>query len=206
MATILTLKPKANDSKRAKPPRRLPYKTYRTREWLTESEVDALIKAAKGTGRCGERDALMILMAYRHGLRVSELTNMRWEQLDLKLGLFHVHRQKHGVDNDHPLMPDELRALKRMERDRKGGMYVFLSLQGAPLTRRGFHIAVALAGEKAGMAFPVHPHMLRHGCGYYLANKGVDTRTIQHYLGHRSIQHTVRYTEISSQRFNGLWD
>jgi hypothetical protein len=82
--------------------------------------------------------------------------------------------------------------------------YVFVSERGSPLTARTVHHIVAEAGRAAGFAFPVYPHMLRHACGFYLANKGVDTRALQQYLGHRNIQHTVRYTELTAQRFQNF--
>ena len=64
---------------------------------------------------------------------------------------------------------------------------------------------MARAGEQAKLPFPVHPHMLRHACGYQLANEGHDTRALQHYLGHKNIQHTVRYTELAPDRFKNFW-
>jgi site-specific recombinase XerD len=87
-----------------------------------------------------------------------------------------------------------------------GAAYLFVSERGGPLTARTVHHIVAMAGEAAGVPFPVHPHMLRHACGFYLANKGVDTRALQQYLGHRNIQHTVRYTELTPQRFQDFWN
>ncbi len=106
----------------------------------------------------------------------------------------------------NPLHGPELRALRRLKNDRPGMAYVFLSERGSPLTDRTIRHIMLRAGQEAGLPFPVHPHMLRHACGFYLANKGVDTRSIQHYLGHRNIQHTVRYTELAPHRFDGFWD
>jgi type 1 fimbriae regulatory protein FimB/type 1 fimbriae regulatory protein FimE len=142
----------------------------------------------------------------RHGLRVSELVALRWDQLDLKGGLLHVSRLKNGVPSTHPLRGPELRALRRLQRDYSGSTaYVFSTERGGPLTDSGVRKIVARAGEEARLGFPVHPHMLRHSCGYKLANDGHDTRAIQHYLGHRNIVHTVRYTNLAPDRFRSFW-
>lgn len=186
-------------------PKRLRNKDVRTREYLSESEVDALVKAAGNTGRHGHQDATLILLAYRHGLRVSELVSLRWDQCDLKLGLLHVNRAKNGSASSHPLRGPEIRALRRLARGYPDTPYVFVTERKGPLTTSTVRKLVTRAGEKAGMAFPVHPHMLRHGCGLKLANDGHDTRSVQQYLGHKNIQHTVRYTELTSKRFNKFW-
>lgn len=178
---------------------------YRAREHLTADEVKAMMKAAQGVGRYGHRDATAILLAYRHGLRASELCSLRREQLNLEQGELHVKRIKQGKPSTHPLSGDELRALRKLLKD-TSGPYVFTTERGGPLDRSGFLKLVRRAGEVAGLEFSVHPHMLRHGTGYYLANKGTDTRTIQDYLGHKNIQHTVRYTELAPGRFKGLWN
>jgi type 1 fimbriae regulatory protein FimE len=178
----------------------------RTREYLTSAEVDQLMRAARRVGRHGHRDATLILLAYRHGLRVSEIAGLRWDQIDLKGALLHVRRIKNGVPSVHPLRGPELRALRRLKNEYPGMAYVFVSERSTPISDRTIRHIVLRAGREAGLPFPVHPHMLRHACGFYLANKGVDTRSIQHYLGHRNIQHTVRYTELAPQRFDGFWD
>ena len=144
-------------------------------------------------------------MAYRHGLRVSELVSLKWEQIDLKRSQMHVNRLKNGSPATHPIEGDELRLLRRLKREYPDAPFIFTTERGGPLTRSTVAKLVSRAGQVAGLLFPIHPHMLRHGTGYYLANKGVPTRTIQSYLGHKSIQHTVRYTELSSQAFRGLW-
>jgi type 1 fimbriae regulatory protein FimB/type 1 fimbriae regulatory protein FimE len=177
----------------------------RTREHLTPSEVEALMETARKRSRYGHRDATMILLAYRHGFRVAELCALRWEQIDLKQGLLQVHRVKRGVPSTHPLRSTELRALRRLERDASASSYVFLSERNAPVSPAGFRKMLARIGEATSLPFPVHPHMLRHACGYKLANDGQDTRAIQLYLGHRNIQHTVKYTELSADRFKGFW-
>ena len=187
------------------PPKRIPNAELRSREYLTPVEVDSLMAAAGKTGRHGHRDQTIILVGYRHGLRVSELVGLRWEQVDLKAGLLHVNRVKNGTPATHPLRGPELRALRKVARDYPESPYVFSSERKGPLTASSVRKIVARAGKKARIPFPVHPHMLRHACGYKLANDGHDTRAIQHYLGHRNITHTVRYTELASDRFNGFW-
>jgi type 1 fimbriae regulatory protein FimB/type 1 fimbriae regulatory protein FimE len=177
----------------------------RTREYLTEAEVERLMKAA-GKNRWGHRDATMVLVAYRHGLRASELTDLRWDQVDLKTATLHVRRVKAGTPSSHPILGDELRALRRLQREQEPkSPFVFTSERGAPFTTAGFARMVERAGEAAKLALKAHPHMLRHACGYKLANDGHDTRALQAYLGHRNIQHTVRYTELSPTRFKEFW-
>ena len=187
------------------PPRRQPNRERRTREHLTPHEVDRLMKAASVVGRHGHRDRTLILQAYRHGLRVSELVALRWEQIDYRQGLLHVSRRKNGVASTHPLRGVELRALGRLQREYESSPYVFTTERHGSLTDSAVRKIVARAGEAAGIEFPVHPHMLRHACGFKLANEGHDTRAIQHYLGHRNIQHTVRYTELAPGRFKKFW-
>lgn len=181
------------------------YIEVREREYLTPDEVDALIKAARSIGRHGHRDGTLIMMAFRHGLRVSELTSLRWSAADLKQGTLYVSRLKGSTDSVHPLRGPEIRALRRLQRDYEANPYIFTTERRGPLTPSNFRKMVARAGIKADLGFPVHPHQLRHACGYYLANRGVDTRSIQAYLGHASISNTVRYTALSTTRFNDFW-
>ena len=147
----------------------------------------------------------MLLVSYRHGLRVSELVSLRWEQVDLKEGLIHINRLKNGTDSTHPLGGPELRALRKLERDYPDTPYLFISERGGPVSTATVRKMITRAGEKSKIPFPVHPHMLRHSTGYKLANDQQDTRAIQHYLGHKNIQHTVRYTELDKKRFNSFW-
>ena len=165
------------------------------REYLTEREVERLIKAAS-ENRWGHRDATAILIAYRHGLRASELVALRWDDIDLQTGKLHVRRAKGGTPSVHPIGPRESRALRKLQRDTIAAgthsQYVFVSERGSPLSVAGYQRMIARAGEAARFSFLVHSHMLRHGCGYKLANDGQDTRAIQHYLGHRSIASTAR--------------
>jgi type 1 fimbriae regulatory protein FimB/type 1 fimbriae regulatory protein FimE len=183
---------------------RLPNAYYRKREYLTEREVERLMKAA-GDNRHGHRDATMVLLAFRHGFRASELCDLRWDQIDLVHGRLHVSRRKSGLASTHPLTGTELRALRRLQREQEPGRYVFLSERGAPMSPAGFRRMIERLGPVANMPFNVHPHMLRHATGFKLANQGVDTRSLQQYLGHKNIQHTVRYTELSPERFRDFW-
>jgi integrase len=191
--------------KRTVIPRRRRNGDLRTREYLTEAEVERLMGAARGN-RYGHRDATMILVAYRHGLRVSELVDLRWDQVDFWTATLHVRRVKQGTPSTHPIIGDELRALRRLQREQEPkSTFVFTSERGAPFTSAGFARMIERAGIEAKFGFKPHPHMLRHACGYALANRGHDTRALQAYLGHKNIQHTVRYTELSPNRFKNFW-
>ena len=188
-----------------RPPKRVHNAEVRAREYLTNAEVDRLIKAA-GANRNGHRDATMVLVAYRHGLRPVELVTLRWDAIDFAHGQIHVSRAKNGSQSVHPLSGAELRALRRLKRDQEpSSPFVFTSERGAPFTTAGWRKMVARLGVAAKLGFKAHPHMFRHACGFQLANQGTDTRTLQAYLGHRNIQHTVRYTELSPTRFKNLW-
>jgi integrase len=191
--------------KRTVTPRRPPNRELRTREHLTEIEVGRLVRAAKDN-RWGHRDATMILVAYRHGLRAAELVDLRWEQVDFRTANLHVRRVKKGTPATHPILGDELRALRKLQREQEPkSPFVFISERGSPFTTAGFARMVERAGADAKLGFKAHPHMLRHACGFALASKGHDTRALQAYLGHRNIQHTVRYTELSPTRFKDFW-
>lgn len=186
-------------------PKRAPNRDLRTREYLTEAEVETLMDTAR-SNRWGHRDATMVLVAFRHGLRAAELVDLRWDQVEFATATLHVRRVKRGSPAAHPVRGDELRALRRLQREQEPkSPFVFTSERGAPFTTAGFARMVERAGTAAGFAFKAHPHMLRHATGYKLANDGHDTRALQAYLGHRNIQHTVRYTELSPSRFKEFW-
>lgn len=187
-----------------KVPGRPKNKDVRSREYLTLDEVEALMKAAGSVGRHQHRDKTLILTMFRHGLRVSEAIDLRWDQVNFKAGNMHVNRLKNGKPATHYLEGDEMRALRRLRRDYNGS-FIFVTERGGPMTRSTVNKLVERAGRNADISFPVHPHMLRHACGHYLANRGTDTRTIQDYLGHVSIAHTVGYTELLPHKFKGLW-
>jgi type 1 fimbriae regulatory protein FimE len=187
------------------PPRRQRNKDVRSREYLTQDEVDALMAEAGRIGRHRHRDRTMILVAFRHRLRVSELISLRWDQVDLKQGHLHIHRLKNGTPSAHPIRGPEIRAVRRLRREYPNTPYLFVTERGGPLTPSTVRKIIARAGDKAGLPFPAHPHMLRHATGFYLANQGHDTRAIQHYLGRKQIAHTTRYTELAADRFNDFW-
>lgn len=184
-------------------PPQLP-KAAQSRKYLTEKEIESLMAAAK-KNRNPVRDQLLIWTSYRHGLRSIELVNLQWQSVDLELARLHIWRAKNGRVGVHPLHGREMRLLRSLYREHPGGDLLFLSERGGPLSRRAVRKIIKTLGERAGLLMPIHHHMLRHSCGYALANQGQDTRSIQDYLGHKNIHHTVIYTALSPQRFDGFW-
>lgn len=185
-------------------PRKPKSEERRSRKYLTTDEVTRLRKAAKEVGRLGERDSLIILLMYRHGLRVSEVCSLRWEAVQLNDSVIHINRRKNGSASVQVLEGDEIRALRKLKREQLSSSFVFTSERKGPLSTRSVQTLIERAGRLAGIEFPVNAHSLRHACGYALANKGTDTRSIQAYLGHKNIQHTVTYTNLSSARFKSF--
>jgi integrase len=179
---------------------------YRVREHLTEAEMDRLLAALK-RNRHGHRDFLIGLIIYRHGLRVSEACDLRWDDIDLPKRTIIVRRLKGSTDSVHYLERDEVNGLKLLQRQQQAdgikGAYLFINERGQPFGRMGIARMIERAGEAAGMPFPVHVHMLRHSTGYALAARGMDR--LQHFLGHASITNTVRYTAMSPEPFKDIW-
>jgi site-specific recombinase XerD len=177
----------------------------KVRDYLTGDEITALRDVVR-ENRYGVRDELIVLMAYRHGFRVSELIDLQWDQIIMSEKCLRVNRKKQGDSSTQQLGRDELVLLTKLRKETKGA-YVFCSERDSlPMQRFAVNKLVERAGRKAGFNFPVHPHMLRHSAGYGLANAGVDTRSIQEYLGHKDIRNTVRYTRLSANRFKGFED
>jgi type 1 fimbriae regulatory protein FimB/type 1 fimbriae regulatory protein FimE len=170
------------------------------RAYLTEAEVERLIKAADRP-----RNKAMILIGYRHGLRVSELVNLRWRQIDLDTSRIQIERLKDSESGVHPLSGREIRALRALRRGQPpGSAFVFLNYKGTPMTRQAFDKMLRAAGAKAGLP-DAHAHLLRHGCGFRLVNLGLDTLSLAAYLGHKQVQNTKRYAKMNATRFDGLW-
>jgi type 1 fimbriae regulatory protein FimB len=178
------------------------------RKHLTAREVEKLLAATKGS-RNETRDRCLLLLMFRHGLRVSEACGLKLSQVDTESRVLHITRLKAGLSTSHPLRSDELRAIKtwlairaKMKPDTDA---FFISERRRPLSRKTAWVMIRDYGEKADLSVEAHPHMLRHACGFALADQGADTRLIQDYLGHRNIQHTVMYTATNPARFERLW-
>ena len=184
-------------------PTRTPNAEMRSREYLTETEIRLLMSTAM-TGNNAARDSAMILLGYRHGFRAAELVALRWDQIDFEQRTVAVRRVKKGTPSTQPLQADEVEALEKL-RQTASGRHLFVTRFGTPFTTDGFAKLVDRLGKAAGLPFKAHPHMLRHACGFALANKGHDTRAIQGWLGHRDIKHTVTYTELAAGRFADFW-
>ena len=179
------------------------------RKYLTQTEVESLLESAT-SGANPERDYCLILMSFIHGFRVSETISLKLSDLDMKEGSIYIHRLKQGFSTTHPLLRKEISALKgwlKVRNQMRGAEseWLFLSRTGGALSRQRVYQIISACGEKAGISVCSHPHMLRHACGFALADRGVDTRLIQDYLGHRNIRHTVRYTASNAERFEGVW-
>lgn len=184
------------------------------RRYLTESEIAKLLEACKLTSY-PHRNKSMVLLAFRHGLRASELCSLQWKDLFEGRTRIHVHRVKKGNSYDHHLKEDEIRALGFWEKERarkfpwikesEDKAYIFISKRNDAMTPKGFAQLMEMLGRKAGLPMKVFPHMLRHACGYYLANKGADARLIQDYLGHRSLNQIINYTRVNHERFKDLF-
>ena len=187
------------------PPRRTNNKHTREHEWITYDEFKTIRDAAAKVGRHRHRDSLMIAMAFRHGLRATELVHLSWDHVSLERRTLDVHRAKKGKRGTHDLSDWEVKALKKLakEGDRQGTL--FKTERQGPFTTNAFFKIVARAGTEAGFSKPLHPHMFRHGCGFHMTEKGVHLRIIQDWLGHRNIQTTTIYTELSPGKLKGAF-
>lgn len=182
-----------------------------TRDYLTQSEIDTLLKLARRQeGSIGYRDYCIILLMYRHGLRASELCDLQWSQVDFNNATLSVKRLKNGNPSVHPLQRDELIALRKQWNETGLNRYVFISQKKTPFARQSLNklfLRLEDSWQKSTKStLKLHPHMMRHTTGYLLAEKGVDTRRIQDYLGHKKIEHTVTYTQLSSGALRNIWD
>lgn len=176
----------------------------RTPPYLTAAEVERLMKAARD-GRWGHRDATLILLMVRHGLRVTEAVELEWDQIDFDKNHLHVSRLKNGSSSIHPLLGEELRALRKLRQEQEPrSKFIFTSERGKPFSRFGVYKMIEKVGEQAGIR-NCHPHSLRHTCGHLLADAGHDTRRLQLWLGHKDITHTARYLELSAGQFKDFW-
>lgn len=180
------------------------------RKFLTRFEVNAILKQAK-EGRYPERDYCMFLMCFLHGFRVSELCNLTLSDIDLESRILYVRRLKGGLSTTQPIIDEEYEALCNWLKSRENwresdSEWVFLSQKTGPISRQQVYGLLRRLGKKANVSISPHPHMLRHACGYALADLGRDTRLIQDYLGHRNISHTVIYTASNSKRFINMWE
>ncbi|HBU6431713.1 tyrosine-type recombinase/integrase [Klebsiella michiganensis] len=183
--------------------------TITKRKFLTQNEIELLLKAAK-SGLHARRNYCLTLLCFIHGLRASEICRLKVSDIDLKERCIYIHRLKKGFSTTHPLLTKEIEALKRWLESRASypgsdSEWLFLSRKGNPLSRQQFYQIISSSGEHAALSLEIHPHMLRHSCGFALANMGIDTRLIQDYLGHRNIRHTVWYTASNAGRFYGIW-
>ena len=179
------------------------------RDFLTQTELDQLLNVAK-KGRHGVRDYCIILIMVRHALRVSELCRMRVSDIDLETGRIFIARLKNSLSTEQPLAGDEKRALRAWLRVREENKIfaneLFVNQQRSPLDRKSLFVQFGRLGLKANLTIKVTPHILRHTTGFLLANKGIDSRTLQDFMGHRNPSNTARYTRVASKRFENLWD
>lgn len=180
------------------------------RNFLTQNEIESLLNAAN-SGPHAARNYCLTLLCFIHGFRASEICRLRISDIDLRSKCIYIHRLKKGFSTTHPLLNKEILALKRWldirdEYPQSTSEWLFLSRKGNPLSRQQFYQIISASGDQAGLPLEIHPHMLRHSCGFALANMGIDTRLIQDYLGHRNIRHTVWYTASNAGRFYGIWD
>jgi type 1 fimbriae regulatory protein FimE len=177
----------------------------KSRDYLRRDEVRRLLEAALDNGRYSHRNYTLILLCYRHALRISELRELRWRMIDFKRKVIRVKRTLNGINSVQPLRRDELTALRKLKRDYPGHSYLFISRLGKPMSEKAISRVVAGAGRKAKLRGPATPSMLRRGCGHALAEAGHSMVALQHYLGHRNIRHTLRYFDLPDRPFKDFW-
>jgi type 1 fimbriae regulatory protein FimB len=186
-----------------------PQPRNRLKEYLTDAEMAVLLKAAT-QGRHGVRDHCLVLLAWRHGLRVSELVGLTLVDVDLTARQIQVRRLKGSTSTHHDLLPDEVKAVKAWLklRGRPVGLSplaFFLTERGEPFTRYGINYLLKAIGSRAGFPFPCYPHMLRHSCGFHLGEEGRDAFRVAGYLGHKNVHNSQRYVHTSAAQFRGIW-
>jgi type 1 fimbriae regulatory protein FimB len=179
---------------------------HKDRNFITVEELGMLLAGAAKT-RNPVRNKAILLTMFWHGLRVSELCQLKISDLDTRHGRLIVNRLKHSLATTHPVRPEVLRIIKQYLKSRNSSIRtLFLNERNDQFVRTGINHLLKRCSVLGGLPFPVNPHMLRHGCGFALANMGHDTRLIQDYLGHKEIRHTVIYTRTSAKRFEEIWD
>jgi integrase len=182
-------------------------KHYRSREYLTLAEINKIITAAGERGRHKHRDRTLLMMMFRHGLRAIEACHLKWDAVMLDEGTIWINRVKGSESGFHPILADEKQALVQLQSLYPGSIHLFANERGDYLSPDAIAKIVERATIAAGVSIKVHPHQFRHACGYHLASQGATTRDIQAYLGHKNIQHTVRYTAQNPKRFEHFkWD
>jgi integrase len=181
---------------------------YRSREYLTPDEINELLAAAQTGRKFRDRNYALILLMFRHGLRVGEAASLKWDAISFTDKTIYINRLKNSQSGNHPLLPDELEILQILrKRYKQDSFHVFVGERGEAMTGGAIAKVIQRLGKIAKLDIKVHPHMMRHSCGYWLANQGATTRDIQEYLGHRNIQHTVRYTSLNAERFRSFnWE
>lgn len=185
-------------------------KNFNKRKYLTEDEIRLIIGAAR-IGKHALRNECLIQLCFIHGFRASEISHLKLSDINVNFGVVHVKRLKGGLSTTHPLLECERKIIEKWLSTRScwrnsASPSFFISQKGGSLSRQQIYNIIKKCGLLAGIKVPLHPHMLRHSCGFALANTGTDTRLIQDYLGHRNIQHTVMYTASNAARFYGVWD
>jgi type 1 fimbriae regulatory protein FimB/type 1 fimbriae regulatory protein FimE len=176
-----------------------------TRDYLEPREIQRLLTAALAGGRHAHRNFTLILLAYRHGLKVGELTGLRWSKVDFERKLLRFARLRKDVPSTHPLLSDELKALRRLRRDYPAGAWLFVNSRGEQLTERSVNRIITDAGLAARLKFTVSPRTLRRSCGRNLALAGHDLHAVQRFLRLEDLTQIIRYLELPKNPFRDFW-